>query len=365
MIMILCILFGVIAGIVVFIFFNPGMGGKVTKKEGDRLAKSPNFQGGKFVNSMVTLLHMGLKNSHGVWREYIAVTKRRPEKELPMVSVHVPAFQASTETCAAWLGHSTVILQIDGKTLLFDPVFSQKASPVSWLGPQRFFSKSALEIEDLPAVDGVFISHDHYDHLDYATMKKLRDKTGKFYVPLGVGRHLLRWGIPQEKIEEMDWWDEKKFAGVTIAAAPSRHFSGRGLWNRNSTLWCSWVVIGQKDNIYFSGDGGYGPHFSQIGDKYGPFDLAFMECGQYNQRWATIHMMPEQSVQAVIDICGKKMVPIHWGAFSLAPHDWTEPVERALKAAARLKVDISLLRIGENITKGSTALATDFWWRRV
>ncbi|MNC27019.1 Beta-lactamase superfamily domain protein [compost metagenome] len=184
-----------------------------------------------------------------------------------------------------------------------------------------------------------------------------------FIVPLGVGAHLKRWGISGERIREFDWWDEISFAGLTLTSAPARHFSGRSLLDRNTTLWCSWIIQGGHAKIFFSGDSGYGPHFAAIGQKYGPFDLTLMECGQYDPRWADIHMMPEQTVQAQIDLQGKLMIPIHWGAFTLAMHDWTDPVERVLRAAKQHGLRLATPRIGEPVHVGAKTYPSSPWWR--
>jgi L-ascorbate metabolism protein UlaG (beta-lactamase superfamily) len=178
-----------------------------------------------------------------------------------------------------WFGHSAFLLEIEGKRLLFDPMFGPRPSPVRWIGAKRFSDKLPLQPEDFPALDAIILTHDHYDHLDYSSIRKLKDKTPRFIVPTGVGSHLIRWGVAREKISEHAWWDEWRLDGLTLACTPARHFSGRGLFDRNSTLWCSWVVVGRETKIFFSGDSGYGPHFKEIGDKYGPFDLTLMECG--------------------------------------------------------------------------------------
>jgi len=205
------------------------------------------------------------------------------------------------------------------------------------------------------------ISHDHYDHLDYWSITKLKDNVKKFYVPLGVAAHLKAWGVEEVKIVEMDWWEEVKFEELVFACAPARHFSGRGLTNKDSTLWCSWVVKGDNANIFFSGDTGYNEGFKKIGEKYGPFDLTLLECGQYNEGWAEIHMMPEQTVQAHIDLRGKLLMPIHWAAFKLSVHPWQEPVERLLAKANSLGVKVTTPKIGEPVILGRT-LPSSRWW---
>ena len=215
-------------------------------------------------------------------------------------------------------------------------------------------------MENLPHIDAIIISHDHYDHLDYPSIAALQSKTDVFMVPLGVGAHFEAWGVKKENIFEMDWWDEVVYKGLTFALAPSRHFSGRG-FARNETLWGSWIIQSDDESIYFSGDGGYGPHFKEIGEKYGPFDLAMMECGQYNELWGQIHMMPEETAQSAIDVNAKKMMPIHWGMFQLALHSWTDPIERVSKKAKELNVPMIAPKVGEVFTLQTQGVAE--WWK--
>ncbi len=217
-------------------------------------------------------------------------------------------------------------------------------------------------MNNFPRLDAVLISHDHYDHLDYGSVQKLKEKVKDFYVPLGVGAHLRRWGVAESAIHELNWWEEVNHAGLTIVFTPSRHFSGRGITDRNTTLWGSWIIQGESKNLYFSGDGGYGPHFQKIGERYGPFDLAMMECGQYDERWAQIHMMPEESAQAAVDVRAKQMMPIHWGAFRLALHSWTDPIERVTEKAVQLQMPVTTPKIGETFVVGSPNLPRAKWW---
>jgi L-ascorbate metabolism protein UlaG (beta-lactamase superfamily) len=183
-----------------------------------------------------------------------------------------------------------------------------------------------------------------------------------FYVPLGVENHLISWGVPERSISVLDWWEETKTMGIELICAPARHFSGRGLTDRASTLWCSWIIKGKNSKIYFSGDSGYGPHFKEIGTKYGPFDIALMECGQYNQQWEAIHMMPEQTAQAGIEVRADLIMPIHWGAFTLALHSWTDPVERLLEKAKELNIPVATPVVGEPIFVGDTSYPISAWW---
>lgn len=290
--------------------------------------------------------------------------KRNPNiKPVRPIPVEFPDMDAMSGNTAVWFGHSAVLLQIEGKRVLLDPMFANSPSPFPLIGGKRFSRVLPIAPERLPFIDAVILSHDHYDHLDYKSILRLKDKTALFCVPLGVGKRLKEWGVSQDKVREFEWWQALELAGLTLACTPAQHFSGRGLFDRNATLWCSWAIIGQKVRVYFSGDGGYGPHFTDIGDKYGPFDLTLMECGQYDKRWADIHMMPEETVQAHLDVKGKLLIPIHWAAFSLAFHGWTDPIERVTKAAKAQNINISTPKIGEPVIIDAASYPASVWWK--
>lgn len=218
-------------------------------------------------------------------------------------------------------------------------------------------------MENLKNIDAIVISHDHYDHLDFESVKQLLPHTKKFYTALGVGSHLKRWGVPSSKIVELDWWQNSALENLTLTATPSRHFSGRTFSDRNKTQWASWVIEGKYNKIYFSGDSGYGPHFKSIGQKLGPFDFAMVECGQYNENWSAIHMMPEQSAQVGLDLDAKVIMPIHWGEFDLSLHSWTDPIERVTEAAKNLNQPIIHPRIGLRFE--ISEMPDDRWWESV
>jgi L-ascorbate metabolism protein UlaG (beta-lactamase superfamily) len=242
-------------------------------------------------------------------------------------------------------------------------MLTMEMGPVGWITPNRYNPALPITPEQLPPIAAVLISHDHYDHLDYHTIRRIKSKVGRFFVPLGIGPHLRRWGVAPERITEMNWGDEAQLAGLTVTCTPSRHFSGRGLTNRNSTLWASWVLKSATKRVFYSGDGGYGPHFADIGKAHGPFDLALMECGQYDPNWSQIHMMPEQSVQGARDVQAAVMLPVHWGAFTEAHHAWNDPIERATAAAMRLHQPLATPRLGETVTLGAGPLPTTAWWK--
>lgn len=318
----------------------------------------------KYENQIPTTMNMGFKSMISMIKDSIAgSTNRRPATPFQVDTFRVADLPTATnDTRVTWFGHSAFLLEMEGKRLLFDPMLGSRPSPVSWAGTKRYHPNLPIQPEDFPELDAIVISHDHYDHLDYESIRKLKNKAQRFIVPLGVRQCLIKWGVPSEKITEHAWGDEVQLESLALACMPARHFSGRGLFNRNMTLWCSWVILGRETNVYYSGDSGYGPHFKEIGEKYGPFDLTLMECGQYDARWSTIHMLPEETVQAHLDLGGKWLIPVHWGAFTLAFHSWTDPVERVLKAAKEQQVSISTPKIGETVVIHSEELPSSPWW---
>ncbi len=329
-----------------------------------RISKSANYRDGKFHNNVTTTMEMFTPEMVEATKEqFFGEQVRVPTTQVPSLSVDPAAIGKATDTRVTWLGHSTLLIEVDGQVLLTDPVFSDRASPLSFMGPKRFPSEMPLKPNDIPYVDAVLISHDHYDHLDHQSILKLKEKVGRFYVPLGVGGHLKRWGVESNKIFELDWWQEEQLKGLTLALTPTRHFSGRGL-RRDQTLWGSWVVIGEAERLFFGGDSGYFDGFKEIGRKYGPFDITMLESGAYNKAWSEIHMMPEETVQAHIDLRGELLLPIHWAKFNLSIHSWTEPIERLLAAA-----EAQQARVVAPIQGDSFALQNPpqlgFWWDSV
>jgi L-ascorbate metabolism protein UlaG (beta-lactamase superfamily) len=253
---------------------------------------------------------------------------------------------------------------MDGMNILIDPMLGPDASPIAPISTKRFSPNSLDVIDNLPNIDLVLMTHDHYDHLDLASIKKLMPRVDSWIVGLGISRHLEKWGVSAKNITELDWWDATELKGIQFTYTPSRHFSGRGVTDRAKSLWGGWAIKGMEKKIYWSGDGGYGPHFKEIGEKLGPFHWGFMECGQYNENWHAIHMYPEESVQAAIDAKVNITTPVHWGAFSLALHHWKEPVERYMAQAERLEVQVRTPRIGE-IMKLNDKNETYSWWNEI
>ena len=351
---------------VLFINLSPQFGGLASKQQQELFSKSKHYKDGKFLNNGGIKMEMSLKDSFkAMWILFKSNSKAEPNKNIAVQKVDsISIANYNSKTRFIWFGHSTFLLQIKGKNLLIDPMFGDVPAPNPLLGNKRFSNELPIEIEKLPSIDAVLITHDHYDHLDYESIQKLKDKVKLFFTPLGIGIHLLKWGVEKERIIELDWWEEIKFDDLTIRCTPAQHFSGRGISDREKTLWCSWIIQSDDENLFFSGDSGYASHFKEIGEQYGPFDFAFMECGQYNNLWPLVHMFPEETAQAGLDIKAKKMMPIHWGAFKLASHSWTDPVERLLKKSKGLKVDLVIPEIGEFIEIGLTDSAEIYpWWR--
>ncbi|OIK11293.1 MBL fold metallo-hydrolase [Bacillus sp. MUM 13] len=318
----------------------------------------------KYQNQIPTVMNMGIRSMFSMLRDSLSGRAgRRPAASIDSLAFkQAESIAASDAPRVTWFGHSAFYLEMEGKRLLFDPMFGSRPSPVSWAGTKRYTRSFPVQPDDFVELDAIIISHDHYDHLDYQSIRQLKDKTPRMIVPMGVRQHLIKWGVPSEKITEHNWWDELELDGLTLACTPARHFSGRGLFNRDSTLWCSWVIAGRETKVFYSGDSGYGPHFKEIGEKYGPFHLTLLECGQYDERWSAIHMMPEQTVQAHLDLGGNLLIPVHWGAFTLAFHSWTDPAERVTKAARKHQIDISTPRIGETVLFASGQYPKTSWW---
>lgn len=352
--------------LIAYVFINnyPHFGKSYSKEKKQTFEMLENYSKGKFQNQIPTSMSTDLKTTYTMLRDFIKSNpSRKPKVSLPMANINDFNLSDPKEAKLRWFGHSALYIQIAKKNILIDPMFGNTPSPFPQFGGQRYSGGLPFEIEDLPIIDAVILSHDHYDHLDYRTINKIKHKVKQFIVPLGVGEHLESWGVSGDKISEHNWWDEFSLDELTIVCTPARHFSGRSINDRNASLWCSWIIKSNQHKIYFSGDSGYAPHFNEIGEKYGPFDIALMECGQYDERWSAIHMLPEETVQAFIDVKGDVLVPIHWGAFTLAFHDWYDPIERVSKAAKQKNLKISTPKIGETINIGESEFPTSIWWK--
>ncbi|WP_416383640.1 MBL fold metallo-hydrolase [Planococcus maritimus] len=341
------------------------LGASPDKRQRDRFSALPNYNEGKFANDEEETA-IDLSGGLSMLKDslFAGEVERTPLGMLPVAEIDWARIESAQESLT-WFGHSTFLLSIDGRKSFIDPMLGNRASPLAFVGSARYSHDWLATIDRLPPIDAVLLTHDHYDHLDYESIRALESKVGHFYVPLGVGVHLSRWGVEDARITELNWWEEAQLGNLTLALTPSRHFSGRGLFNRNSTLWGGWVVLGEQTRFYTSGDGGYGSHFKEIGDAYGPFDLALIEGGQYDARWESSHMTPEQSVQAHLDVRGEKMMLVHWAAFTLAFHSWTDPIERASDEAQRFGVELVTPQIGETLSLDALDSYTPVhWWEQ-
>ena len=285
-----------------------------------------------------------------------------PIRPLPISKLSTSQLLASPNDTLYRLGHSTLLLKLNGEFWLTDPVFAKRASPLQWIGPKRFHEPPLIP-EQLPALKGIIISHNHYDHLDKQSIQLLASRCEHFYVPLGVGRQLQQWGVAAGAITELDWWQSVQVGDTQLVATPARHFSGRGLLDTDRSLWCSWVIRSSQFSLFFSGDTGYFDGFKQIGAAYGPFDITCIETGAYDHSWPDVHMLPEQSLQAHLDLGGRYMLPIHNGTFDLALHDWFEPFERIMNLAGAQQVPLLMPQIGEPVQL-LTPPGWYPWWRQ-
>ncbi len=340
-------------------------------------AGSPNYRDGVFHNlEPSSAIRLDAEENRMVLFEMLSGNSAsKPKQPIPLAAPH-PHSEAAP-LAVTWLGHATALVEIDGYRLLTDPVWSQRCSPSKTLGPARLHP-APLDLEALPALDAVVISHDHYDHLDMDTVRVLgRTQRAMFVTALGVGAHLREWGIPAKRIVELDWHSSHTIDDLTLTCTPARHFSGRFL-SRNNTLWSSWAFAGPRHRVYFGGDTGYTGSFADIGAAHGPFDLTLLPIGAYNKSWPDIHMNPEEAVRAHLDLNasasgrdhnaaapGGVLVPIHWGTFRLAPHPWAEPADRLADAALAEAVDIAVPKPGGRVVPAVDGpQAVQRWWAR-
>jgi len=357
-----------IGGGVVMVSSWEGMGARPAGARLDAMKRSPQWKEGRFVNRLTR--HDGPYFEMAV--DWIRGGEDRvPEATVPTVASTKGDFARppASGLRITWLGHSTSLVEIDGLRFLLDPVWSTRAAPMTWSGPKRFHAPP-LPLDELPELDGVLISHDHYDHLDHRTVKALGDRVPRYFVPLGVGAHLEHWGVPRERIVELDWWGEAGVGDVTLVATPSRHFSGRSLimTDMNRTLWAGWALVGPGHRVFYSGDTAMFPGFAKIGERLGPFDATLLDAGAYNAMWADVHLGPEQAVVAHQMVGGALLIPVHWSTFNLALHPWIEPPERILAAAARAGVSVALPRPGQSVEPGNPPDMVRWWpelpWQR-
>lgn len=329
-----------------------------------RMLASPYYRNNQFQNLYPTTMMQANSMFSTLQRQFFGKEQRRPSKPLPSAWPGQSFHQTppASGLRVTWLGHSTLLIEFAGITILTDPVWAKHLSPVQGIGPQRF-QHAPIALEQLPAIDLVLLSHDHYDHLDKQTIRWLARGKMPFVTALGVGAHLEHWGVASSRIHELDWWEELHLAefDLTIAAVPAQHFSGRGI-KRNSTLWASWVVMSPNSRIYVGCDSGMFAGFEDIGQRYGPFDFATIEMAQYDVAWPGVHMQPEEALQAAAMLQARTMLPVHWGAYCLSLHAWDEPIERLLKAAEGSPITILTPQLGQPV-EPSQPVGLTTWWR--
>lgn len=348
----------------IYVAMNPQFGGSFTKENQQKNSYSKHWNGKRFDNLMETDMRFEFKSVFEYFKKQLDGNEgSHPKNPLPIIDFHLNDFQKESDKPKfIWFGHSVLLLRINNKNLLIDPMFGEDASPIGPIRNKRF-SKNTLElIQQLPPIDAVFLSHDHYDHLDLDSIEALKNKKiNQYFVSLGTERHLKFWGVSAEIITTLDWWQTIEFEGIKITFTPTRHFSGRGFWDRDKGLWGGFVFEHKAHKIYFSGDGGFGEHFQTVADKFGKFDWAFIECGQYSEFWEEIHLFPEQAVEVAKLTNSKVSIPVHWGAFALALHDWQDPVEQFVAAGLKENINICTPKLGEIVTMGEEP-KIDNWW---
>jgi len=333
---------------------------------------SPQYQTGTFRN-VVPKPRDGFWKTAGILWDFTVnrPAGTTPAKPYAVRKVSQAELKAAPDRSLYRLGHSSVLIKLQGSFWITDPVFVERASPVQWAGPKRFHA-SPIAFEDLPPLAGVILSHDHYDHLDSDTIRKLADKTEAFLTPLGVGNRLINWGVKPSKVLQFDWWQSVTLNGIKFVATPAQHFSGRGLFDGDKTLWASWVIIDSSANqksttgdtfrLFFSGDTGYFDGFKEIGKRYGPFNATLLDTGAYDLKWSYVHMLPEETIQAHMDLGGKWLIPIHNGTFELALHPWIEPFERVAALSRTRGVALTTPAMGELLDLNAPKTVS-YWWR--
>ncbi|MEC3974831.1 MBL fold metallo-hydrolase [Amycolatopsis sp. H20-H5] len=346
----------------VFRDFPAQFGAKAAGARAERMRNSPQFADGLFHNAATTRATPDRGSFGDLAREFLFDENRglrRPGGEIPLV--RTTPRPAGDGLHLTWFGHASTLVEIDGARVLLDPVWSDRVSPATFAGPKRLH-EPPVSLDALGRIDAIVISHDHYDHLDMPTVRRLLEtQSAPFLVPLGVGAHLERWQVPPDRIIELDWAEEAEVAGIRFIATPAQHFSGRGLSN-DSTLWASWVLAGAAHRVFYTGDSGYFDGFAAIGEEHGPFDAALIQIGAYAPQWPDIHMTPEEGVATCLDVQARLLVPVHWATFTLALHPWTEPVDRVWREAKAHDVTLAIPRPGERIDAAEPP-AVDGWWQ--
>ena len=338
-----------------------GLGHRATGQRRARMEKSPQWKGGAFENPEPIVNYFGPMISGAM--SVSADNEPRQPVDAQVVDPSLLATRPESGLRLTWFGHSSTLIELDGYRILTDPVWSERVSPLTWVGPRRWYPP-LIRLDQLPHIDAVLISHDHYDHLDHRTLIAMKDWDTKFIVPLGVGAHLEYWGIAPSKIIEVDWWDRTRLGTLEIVATPVRHASGRHVFDKDATLWAGYALLGTSHRVFFSGDTGLFTGLQDIADRLGPFEVTMLEVGQYHRSWPDWHLGPEQAIQAHQLLKGKLLVPMHWGLVALAYHSWTEPIERSVASALKSEVQLVTPRPGQSFEPDApTAFAR--WWPQV
>ena len=336
------------------------LGGKPSGARRERLADSPYFDGQRFHNAVDT---PAARPSAGLlWEVMRGGVEREPSEDIPILRPPRGSLAAGQGEAlrVTWLGHSTVLLEIDGKLVLTDPVFGPRAAPVSWMGPKRFHP-APIEPEELPELDLILVSHDHFDHLDYPTIMRLARRETPWVTSLGVGAHLEAWGVPAARITELDWWQDARLGGLHVTATPARHFQGRGPGSSSATFWSSWALQGPKHSVWFSGDtGAWDEGFAEIGERFGGFDLSMIEIGAYHPAWGQIHLGPENAMRVHELVRARTLMPVHWGTFNLALHAWDQPVRYIQELAEAASAQLLIPMMGRSVHREA---GVDPFWR--
>ncbi len=363
-VLLLLVLIGALSA---FMSFWPSFGASVSGERLKTAEASSHFHDGKFANTVPQAPYAVGQAWDLLKKQFGGNEQRVPPSPIPVTEIADGFFEELNRDVlrAVWLGHASVYLEIDGLRLLTDPALSDYASPLQGIGPERFHA-SPVALDNMPRIDAVLISHDHYDHLDMATVQHLAAKGSHFFVPLGAGAHLEKWGVAAAQVTELEWGQSAEIGKLKIISTEARHYSGRGIFDHKDTFWTSWTMVGSKHRAFYSGDTGFSDHFARIGNKYGPFDLNIIKIGAYGPgaSWTDIHMTAEDSVRAHLALNAKRMFPVHWATFNLAFHDWDEPIKRTMAAVKDTTIELVTPRIGEVVTAGETFQSTN-WWEAV
>ncbi len=351
-----------VVALALFVGLYPPFSARISRPDRNiYTARSVNYEGNRFFNEEITALRT---RGTDAYADRSTGKGTAPAEPLPVVTPALLDEPGEGDLTVTWLGHSTVLLQMSGLNILFDPMLSERASPVSFAGSRRF-AAPALTAEALPSIDLVIITHDHYDHLDMATIQAIDGKVGRYIVPFGIENDLRRWGVAGEKITALGWWEDTEAGSLTVACTPARHYSGRNVTDKNRTLWASWVLTNGDHQVYVSGGTGMGRHFEEIHSRYGDFDLALLDCGQYSPSQAQVDLFPEEAVDAALTLGAKAAMPLHWGAFALSGHSWDDPAQRFALRAGETGLAALTPRLGETVNWQDGPFSPSWWWQGI